>query len=208
MLEAAIDFLDTCMCLIQMDVQRHIDRCKCLYNSLNFSELNEDLDVLMMEELRQMYSEEDMESVVERRDVFKWGRCFPYSTEVFFPITLPINTQRRQYICTIINDSIIEQLESKYAGHLSIHCIDQIVYSIKQFNLENAKSVDPSVTEDSLPIYFPDFLQLNSRGLLDLYANHYYYLNLDVYREHLVDEFKRVRRDFHSHAGQVTRHRL
>ncbi len=78
MLEAAIDFLDTCMCLIQMDVQKHIDRCKCSYNSLNFSELNEDLDVLMMEELRQMYSEEDMESVVERRDVFKWGRCFPW----------------------------------------------------------------------------------------------------------------------------------
>ena len=192
------------MSLIHIDeVKKHIDRCKCSYNSLNFSELNEDLDVLMMEELRQMYSEEDMESVVERRDVFEWGRCFPYSTEVLFPITLPINTQRRQYIYTIVDDSISDQLESKYAGHLNIDCIDQMVNSVKQFDLENSKSVDPSVN-----IYFPDYLQLNTRGLLDLYANHYYYLKLDVYRENLVEEFKRMTSNFDSSAGHVTRHRL
>jgi hypothetical protein len=72
MLEAAIDFLDTCMCLIQMDVQRHIDRCTCLYNSLNFSELNEDVDVLMMEEeLRQMYSK-SLTAVCERTVGVAW----------------------------------------------------------------------------------------------------------------------------------------
>ena len=172
-------------------MQKHIDRCKCSYDSLNFSELNEDLDIMMIEELWQMYSEEDMESIVERRDVLKWGCCFPYSTEVFFPITLPINTQRRKYIDSILNDSISDQLESKYAGHLNIMCIDQMVSSVRLFKLENSKSVDPSVDEDSIPIYFPDYLQLNTRGLLDLYANQYYYLQLDVYRELLVDEFKR-----------------
>jgi len=174
------------------EVQKHIDRCKYPYDSLNFTELNEDLDILMIEELRQMYSEEDMESIIERREVFKWGRCFPYSTEVFFPITLPINRQRRAFINSIVNDSIIELLESKYADHLNIMCINQIVYSVKQFDLDNAKSVDPSVTEDSLPNYFPDYLQLNTRGILGLYANQYYHLKLDIYREHLVDEFKRI----------------
>ena len=115
-------------------------------------------------------------------------------------------TQRRKYIDTIVNDSISDQLEGKYAGHLNIMCIDQMVSSVRLFKLKNSKSVDPSVDEDSIPIYFPDYLQLNTRGLLDLYANQYYYLQLDVYRELLVDEFKRMRSNFHSDAGQVTRH--